>query len=114
MRIPNRYLEHKVTLTKIQAVGTSVGAKFDEPRTGIRALVIDKRTRVVDQRAGSDTVGTEVIASAHILLHKENWVPPSSLVTVWPGTPMERVCEVIAAGYNVHSIAPESAQLWVV
>ena len=113
MKIPLRLLEHRVNIQPISKVGSSVSPGYGEGRKGIHALVIDKRSRVVDQRVSSETKGQEILSSAHILLRAEQWVAPGSLVTVWPGTPMERECEVVAAGYNMHSIAPESAQLWV-
>lgn len=113
MKIPRRLLEHRVDIEPIDRIGSSVGATYGAKRLEVRALVIEKRSRVVDQRAGSETEGTEILSSGHILLRAEDYVSPGSLVTVWAGTPMERTGEVLAAGYNMHSIAPESAQLWI-
>lgn len=114
MRIPDKFLEHRVILEAIKPIGSSTGAKFQPARSGVKAIVMDKRTRVVDQRVASETKGQEILVSGHVLLHKENWIPPGSLVTVWPGTTMERKAEVVASAYGDHSIAPESAQVWIV
>lgn len=112
-RIPNRLLEHSITVRALRAVGSSVGDKFEAavPR---KAIVVDKRTKVRDQREGSATKGEEIMANTHVLVQPEHYVTPGSLVVVWPGTPMEREGEVVATAYGKHSIAPSSAQFWLV
>lgn len=112
MRIPTRHLEHTVTVQAILPVGSSVGALHGEPVTR-RAIVVDKRSKVVDQRVDSETKGAEVISSSHVLVQPEHYAAPGSLVTVWPGTVMERTGEVIATAYAQHSKAPSSAQMWL-
>lgn len=113
MRIPNRLLEHRVIVQARQSVGSSVGDEYDAP-VRRRSITKDATKRVVDQRMDSDTKGEEILSSAHILLQPEHMVAPGSLVTVWPGRPNERTGVVVATALGEHSIAPESAQLWLV
>lgn len=114
MKIPLRYLEHRVTLRQILEVSPSTGPAYEADRTNVRALVVDKVHQVVDQRPSSATLGQTIAATTQIVMRLENYIRPDSEVVLWPGEPIERVCKVVAAGYNRHSTAPESAQLWVI
>lgn len=114
MRIPNRDLPHKVTLRPIKSVGSSVGPVYLDDMVGRRALVVDKRKLVVDQRQSSESKGKEILAQTSVRLHPKNYVGPDSLVVVFAGTPHERILTVVAASYNEHPTAPNSAHLWCV
>lgn len=113
MRIPDYYLEHRVTLKPIRDVGSSTGALFHPEIRNVKALIADKRTTVVDQRPASETRGEEIIVSGQVVMQKESYVKPGSLVTIWGGTPMEREAEVVAATYADHKRAPSSSTVWI-
>lgn len=114
MRIPNRDLPDRITIRRILAVGSSVGAKFDADQARIRARVIDKRGQVVDMRPSSETRGQTVTTSARVFMHPENYIAPDGQIVIFPGTPMERTVTVVAASYRRDRRAPESAQAWCV
>jgi len=114
MKIPLAYLEHRVTLRPVKAVSPSTGLAYDPDIPKVPALVVDKVHQVVDQRPSSETRGQTISASTQIVCRKERWIRPDSIIIVWPGTPMERETVVVAAGYNQHTQAPESAQFWVI
>ena len=57
-------------------------------------------------------IETARIAGAVNVL-RPDW-PVGSLVTVWAGTPQEREGTVVATALGKHSIAPSSAQMWLV
>lgn len=114
MRIPDAVLEHRITVRRRQAVGSSTGPRYDDEVAGVHALVVDKAELVLDARTDSDTRGSQILASSQALVQPEDYVPPGSLVRVWPGTPMERTLEVVATAYLEHSKAPSQAQMWLV
>src|SRR5690606_9651991 len=98
----------------IRPVPSSSGARFYPDRPDVKCVIADKVTKVLDARSASETRGQEILASAHIVMHPEDWVPPGSLVVMWQGTPMERVAEVVATAIANAKSTPESAQVWVV
>jgi hypothetical protein len=112
--IPDKFLEHRIDVEPILEVGSSVGRKFGDTLEDVHAIVVDKRKLVVDQRVDSDTKGQQIMASTHVLVQPEDYAPPGSKVTVWKGTPMSRIGVVVATAYAEHSIAPSSAQMWLV
>lgn len=112
MKIPLRYLPHRISTRPLLEVGSSVGGKYGPKSKPFEALVVDRRQKVRDQRAGSTTEGTEIIASTHIVTRLEHEVGPGSLVILWEGKPYARTAEIVAVGHNEHPDAPESAQFW--
>ncbi len=112
MRIPKRYLEHRVILEAVKRVPTSIGPTYQAPRT-VSALVSDKRRRVVDQRLGSETKGEEITSNGSVLLQPEDLVPAGSIVTLWAGTELETRRTVMSTRLGRSSIAPQSAQLFL-
>lgn len=113
VRIPDRFLPNTVTLEAYTGPQPRGGREYGAPFTA-RAVVVAKSSRRIDDRPNSETNGQEVTTSAHIVVHRENYVPPGSRVTIHAGTPAEQVVQVAAAGYYSHPNAPESAQLWTV
>jgi hypothetical protein len=114
VRIPDKFLVHRVDIVPLAAVGSSVGKRFDDARPAVRSIVVDKRKLVVDERMDSATKGQEIQASTHILVQPEEFVSAGSKITVWKGTPRERTGVVVATAYGEHPIAPSSAQMWIV
>lgn len=112
MRIPERYLPHRITVEAIDPLGG--GSKWATPKINVHALVVDKETQVVDARPDSETRGQVIMSSTQIVLQPEEWIPPGSRVTVWAGKPQEKKMIVVTTGYFEHPIAPNSSQLWLV
>lgn len=110
-RIPSRLLEHTVILLGRRKVPTSNGQVY-LPEVTTQAIVVDGDELVVDMREGSETLGQEIRANAHVLVQPEFYVPPGSLMTIWPGTAMERKLSIVRTAFGKHSIAWESAQFW--
>ena len=108
-RIPDRLLEHTVTLRGRRPIPSSTGQKY-LPAVITRSITVAKTKTVIDQR--DETRGQEVVSDTHVLVQPEFWVPPGSLMIVWPGTPQERTLEIVACAIGRHSIAWESAQFW--
>lgn len=114
VRIPNMFLPHRIDIRAVNPVGTSQGASFQPVKPNVRAQVLDKVTMVVDQRSSSETFSQSIASSSTIVVQPEEYVEPGSEIVVWKGTPQERSMHVVAAGYYRHTIAPESAQFWLV
>lgn len=114
MRIPDRFLEHRVDVTRRREVGTSTGSAFDPTEEGVHVIVVSKSKLVRDERADSTTSGQEILADTHVLLQPEDFAPPGSKILVGKGTARERVGIVVATALAEHSIAPSSAQAWLV
>lgn len=112
MRIPNRFLPHRVTVEPYAPLGG--GRKWEAAGAPIRAQVEDTRKMVVDQRPDSDSIGQAVMAATRVITHRENWATPGSRVTIWAGTPREQKLIILNASYYEHNIAPNSAELWLV
>jgi hypothetical protein len=76
--------------------------------------VVDGRSKMVrDQRADSESRGTEILATHLVVCQLEDYEAPGSLITVWPGTPGEHEGQVISAFYGDHSKAPKHAEMWI-
>ena len=114
MRIPDALLEHRVDIAPRLEVPQPDGSKYGTVLVDVHALIVDKARLVVDQRVDSDTHGAEVLSDTHVLVQPEDYVTPGSLITVWKGTPREHTSQVASTAYARHSIAPESAQAWLV
>lgn len=114
MKIPEHLLEHRVEIARRLDVPGALQQQFADVEHDVHAIVVDGRKMVVDQRQSSETLGQQIMSTAQILVQPDKYAPPGSKVTVWKGTPMERPGVVIATAYGRHSIAPESAQMWIV
>lgn len=114
MRLPDRLLEHRVTLRPILPVGSSGRPRYAGDIRNVHALVVEKAEDVTDQRPTSESNGGTITATGHIVMQIESWVPPESLVIVWEGTPQERTATVVATLNMPSKRAPASAQLWFI
>lgn len=112
MRIPNRYLPHKVTIEPYDPMGG--GRRFLPARPGIMALTAPKAQLVVDQRPDSESVGQMVQTSTMVIVQPEQWTTPGGRVTIWPGTEREAKLSLVAVDTYDHDIAPNSVVLWLV
>lgn len=113
MRIPERDLPHRPTLHAVKGRPSGDGTQAYQPGRKVPALVIMKENLIRDERPDSPTKGDEIVSSATVITNKENYVPPASMVEILQGTPAARKLEVVAAHYNDHPIAPESAKLFL-
>lgn len=113
MRIPDGLLEHRCIVQERLDVPSSTGNRFADA-VERECITVDRAKLVTDGRAESETRGQQILANTQVLLQPEHYAGPGSLITVWPGTPRERTLEVAATAYARHSVAPESAQAWLV
>ena len=113
MRIPDSLLEHRVDVEPLLDVPQPGGSPFGAKLPDVHALVVDRAELVIDERVDSDTHGQEILAETHVLIQPEDYIVPGSRVTIWKGTPRERVLHVVKTAYARHSISPESAQAWL-
>lgn len=101
-RLRRKHLPHLVNVTPFLGDGAE-GPVYGPKVTGVPAYVEQKSRLVVDRRAASPSAGTEIVSSTRVVLLPDNDVLPSSLVTVWPGTPRERTSEVVASALGMYS-----------
>lgn len=113
MRVPGKFLEHRVDLEAVRLMPRSDGAKF-MPKRRVSALVVEKQKRVTDAREGSSTKGEEIQAEVHVLLQPEDRIPLGSKMTIWPGTSNERTLVSVSEAFGQHTIAPSSYQAWLI
>lgn len=86
------FFPHQVLVRNLQLAG-GMGATHTAART-LAAEVLDTQTLVRDKD------GREVVSSTRVTVALPEHVPLGSLVTVWAGTPRERVAVVLAVAVN--------------
>lgn len=112
MRIPARYFPHQVTIEAPDPMGG--GRRWLTPRPGVAALVAPSDALIVDQRPDAESVGQQIVANSQVILQPESWTDPGARVTIWPGTPRERVLSAARVETYDHDIAPNSVVMWLV
>lgn len=109
-RLRERDLPHRADLTRLVSEGAE--GEVWETRPDRPAYVEQKAHLVIDRRSTSPTVNTEVTAPTFIVLLSVDDVLPRSTVTVWKGTPRERVAEVIDSAFYSHPRGPSHVELF--
>lgn len=84
------FYPHTVSIRSLTSAG-GMGTTYGTPRN-VAAEVRD------EQRLVRDIDGSEVVSSTWVTVPITENVPIGSLVTVWPGTPLEREAQVLVVG----------------
>lgn len=111
-RLRPKHLPHLVDLREPggeTAEGTIPGVL----RTGRPAYVEQKTRLVVDRRAQSPSLGTEVTSTTFVVLLPDDDVTPGTVVTVWKDTPRERTSEVIDSAFFDYRGTPSHVELYL-
>lgn len=94
MQVPAELLPHTITVRPLQGSGP-YGNVFGDP-TIHRAFVEDRRRLV------ASASGEEVVSETSAYTGPDVLVPVGSQVTVWQGTPHERIARVITTRRYEH------------
>jgi hypothetical protein len=49
-----------------------------------------------------------------VIVQPEHYEEPGGRVTIWPGTPKQKLLSLVAVDVYDHNIAPNSVVLWLV
>lgn len=98
MRWPAFFYPHTVKV-RDYVPGGGMGGGHNSPRS-LSAEVRDERRLIRDRD------GAEVVSSSQVTVPLGSNVPLGSLVTVWPGTAVEREAEVLQVGREENGDTP--------
>jgi len=93
MRLPNRMMPHGGLVAYEVATGQTGRGK------AVSAPVVPERANIQERRRLVKGSAAEVVSNATVWLDPEHNVPVGSKVTIWRGTPRERVTEVLQTAY---------------
>jgi hypothetical protein len=106
MRIPKRLLPHTIKVEPLLGTGAR-SEVFGPIQEWKRAYVEDKRQMVVSAE------GDDVVSNSFVVLDPERILPEGSRVTMWPGTPRERVARVVGTSFYDFPRLPSNVQIFL-
>lgn len=111
MRLRKKHLPHRATIEAL-AGDSAEGPTAAEPISAVPCYFEQKARLVIDRRATSPTVNTEVMTSTFGILLLANDVLPGAYITIWAGTPRERRAQVISSELFIYPRTPGHVEVW--